>query len=90
MISDLSRQLFNEISNSVSQTLSNKDGLLGQEQLKQALQVALRKLDLVTRDEFDAQTAVLLRTREKLEAMEVQIAELEGKITGDLEVHGGQ
>ena len=80
MISDLSRQLFNEISNSVSQTLSNKDGLLGQEQLKQALQVALRKLDLVTRDEFDAQTAVLLRTREKLEAMEVQIAELEGKL----------
>ena len=80
MISDLSRQLFNEISNSVSQTLSNKDGLLGQEQLKQALQVALGKLDLVTRNEFDAQTAVLLRTREKLEAMEVQIAELEGKL----------
>tara|TARA_B100000809_G_scaffold230818_1_gene245531 strand:- start:736 stop:987 length:252 start_codon:yes stop_codon:yes gene_type:complete len=77
MISDLSRQLFSDISNSVSKTLSNKDGLPGQEQLKQALQAALGKLDLVTRDEFDAQTAVLLRTREKLEAMEVQIAELD-------------
>ena len=77
MISDLSRQLFSDISNSVSKTLSNKDGLPGQEQLKQALQAVLGKLDLVTRDEFDAQTAVLLRTREKLEAMEVQIAELD-------------
>ena len=80
MISDLSRQLFNDISNSVSQTLSHQDGLPGQEPLKQALQAALGKLDLVTRDEFDAQTAVLLRSREKLEAMEVQIAELEGKL----------
>ena len=86
MISDLSRQLFNDISNSVSQTLSNKDGLPGQEPLKQALQAALGKLDLVTRDEFDAQTAVLLRTREKLETMEVQIAELEERL--DNEVKG--
>ena len=83
MISDLSRQLFSDISNNVSQTLSNKDGLPGQEQLKQALQTALGKLDLVTRDEFDAQTAVLLRTREKLEAMEKLIAELEENLNND-------
>lgn len=78
MISDLSRQLFTDISNTVSQTLSSQgSGPPGQEQIKQALQAALRKLDLVTRDEFDAQAAVLLRTREKLEAMEKQIEELE-------------
>lgn len=77
MISDISRQLFNDLSNNINKTISGQDGIPGQAQLKQALQAALGKLDLVTRDEFDAQTAVLLRTRERLEAMEKQMAELE-------------
>ena len=38
---------------------------------------ALARLDLVTRAEFDVQAQVLLRTREKLEAMTLRIAELE-------------
>ena len=46
-------------------------------ELHSALQTALGKLDLVTREEFDAQAAVLLRTREKLEALEAQISQLE-------------
>jgi len=37
------------------------------------------KMDLVTREEFDIQTAVLARTREKLEALEKQLADLESK-----------
>ena len=41
------------------------------------LQGALAKLDLVTREEFDAQSQVLLRTREKLEQLEKTITELE-------------
>ncbi len=44
---------------------------------KQILQAQLLKLDLVTREEFDVQTQVLMRTREKLEAMESRIAALE-------------
>ncbi|MCW6027694.1 accessory factor UbiK family protein [Stenotrophomonas sp. SRS1] len=44
---------------------------------KTALQAGLGKLDLVTREEFDVQRAVLLRTREKLEALEKVVAELE-------------
>ena len=47
--------------------------------LHAALQSVLAKLDLVTREEFDVQTAVLLRTREKLEALEQRLAVLEGK-----------
>lgn len=43
------------------------------------LQSAFAKLDLVTRDEFEAQTAVLQRTREKLEQLETLISELESK-----------
>ena len=38
---------------------------------------ALRQLDVVTREEFDVQAAMLARTRERLEALEKQVAELE-------------
>jgi ubiquinone biosynthesis accessory factor UbiK len=41
------------------------------------LRASLGKLDLVTREEFDAQTKVLERTRAKAEALESRIAELE-------------
>ena len=44
---------------------------------KSALQAGRGKLDLVTREEFDVQRAVLLRTREKLEALEKTVAALE-------------
>jgi BMFP domain-containing protein YqiC len=46
--------------------------------LHSALQSVLGKLDLVTREEFEVQAAVLLRTREKLEALEARLAVLEG------------
>ena len=38
--------------------------------LKAVLGAQLQKLDLVTREEFDAQARVLARTREKLEELE--------------------
>ncbi|MGB3392878.1 MAG: accessory factor UbiK family protein [Stenotrophomonas sp.] len=44
---------------------------------KGALQAGLSKLDLVTREEFEVQRAVLLRTREKLDALEQAVATLE-------------
>jgi hypothetical protein len=44
-----------------------------------AVQSALGKLDLVTREEFDVQSAVLAKTREKLEALEKLVAELDQK-----------
>jgi len=37
------------------------------------------KLDLVSREEFDIQAQVLLRTREKLKALEERLAQLEGR-----------
>jgi len=43
------------------------------------LQSTFAKMDLVTREEFDVQSAVLARTREKLGKLEKQIAELESK-----------
>ena len=45
--------------------------------IRTALSGMFAKLDLVTREEFDVQAQVLLRTREKLEALEQKVAELE-------------
>ncbi|MDT0596448.1 ubiquinone biosynthesis accessory factor UbiK [Glaciecola petra] len=45
--------------------------------VKQVLQAQLSKLDFVSREEFDVQSQVLIRTREKLEALEARIADLE-------------
>ncbi len=44
---------------------------------KSLLQSGLGRMDLVTREEFDLQVAVLERTREKLDALEARLAELE-------------
>ncbi len=48
-----------------------------QRNLHTALEAALGKLNLVTRDEFDIQQAVLQRTRQKLEQLETQLQALE-------------
>ena len=48
---------------------------------KSLLQSALSRLDLVTREEVDVQMAVLSRTREKLEALETRLTELESSST---------
>ena len=50
-----------------------------EQNLKATLQAGLAKLDLVTREEFEVQRAVLLRTREKLDALERTISELESR-----------
>lgn len=50
-----------------------------EQNFKATLQSGLNRLDLVTREEFDVQRAVLLRTREKLEALERKLAELEAR-----------
>lgn len=48
-----------------------------QRNLHTALEAALGKLNLVTRDEFDIQQVVLQRTRQKLEKLEAQLQVLE-------------
>lgn len=44
------------------------------------LQASFAKMNLVSREEFEVQTAVLARTREQLERLEAQVAELEKQI----------
>jgi BMFP domain-containing protein YqiC len=47
--------------------------------LRAVLSGVLSRMDVVSREEFDAQSRVLTRTREKLDALERQVAALEGR-----------
>ncbi len=55
--------------------LGLKDDL--EKNLRAAMQMTFNRMNLITREEFDVQAAVLLRTREKLEALETRVAALE-------------
>lgn len=52
-----------------------------EDKTKTVLQRKLSQLDVVTREEFDVQTQVLIKTRSKLAAMEATIAELEQRLS---------
>ena len=77
MKTELLEKLASQISQLVPQ--ANADDL--KKNIQQVLARQLNKLDVVSRDEFDAQQAVLLRTREKLEALEKIVKELEDKVS---------
>ena len=56
---------------------------LGEEvekKIRQVLQSQLNKLDMVSREEFEVQTKVLMRTREKLGALEEKLNQLEKQL----------
>lgn len=81
MISQLAQRLSQELQDALPLIGS----LIPKRELQISLQAALAKLNLVTREEFDAQTAVLQRTRQKLEALELRCAEIEQKLSRDTE-----
>jgi BMFP domain-containing protein YqiC len=74
IIDDLARRLAGTVPESVVALRRDLE-----QNFKGVLQSQLARFDLVTREEFDVQSAVLRRTREKLEALERRLAELEGK-----------
>lgn len=73
VIDDLARRLSDLVPPSVREARTELT-----DNFRDALRVGLRRLDLVTREEFDVQRCVLLRTREKVEALEARIAALDG------------
>jgi BMFP domain-containing protein YqiC len=74
-IDDLARRLSNLVPPGMNQA---RDDL--EQNIKATLQMSLRKLELVTREEFDVQRAVLLRTREKMDALERTVEQLEARL----------
>lgn len=78
----LDPKLFDDISRRLSKSMpEGLQALQGdfERNLRAALEAALRKMNLVSRDEFEIQQAVLQRSREKLEALERRVSELENK-----------
>lgn len=73
MIADLAQRLLHQL----QQELPETSQALPKRELQLALQAILGRLDLVTREEFDAQAAVLARTRQRLEQLEAQLAQLQ-------------
>lgn len=73
-LEEIAKQITDSIPPGVKQVAEGIEG-----KVKQVLQSQLNRLDFVSREEFDVQTNVLQRTREKLLALEARLDELEGK-----------
>ena len=71
-IQDLAKKLAESLPSSVR---AMRDEL--EQNFSAVLKSGLSRLDLVTREEFEVQEAVLARTRQKLEALEARLAEYE-------------
>lgn len=73
-------EILDKIASQISALLPEQASQDIKQNIQQVLARQLNKLDVVSRDEFEAQQAVLLRTREKLEALEKQVAALENTL----------
>jgi BMFP domain-containing protein YqiC len=75
---DLHKDVLDQLNKTLAGAQAISDEAKGH--LRSAMMSTFSKLDLVTREEFDAQRAVLLRSREKIDALERQLAELEASL----------
>ena len=78
----LDPKILEEFSAKMSALLANSPARDIEKNAKAVLSGVFSKLDLVTRDEFDIQSQVLARTREKLKALEARVDALEKARSG--------
>jgi BMFP domain-containing protein YqiC len=71
------QNLFDDINARIREVLASSPARDIEKNMRAMLAAAFSKLDLVTREEFDVQSEVLARTREKLEVLEARVAALE-------------
>ena len=79
----LNQKILDEISGKISDLISNGPAKDVEKNVRAMLQALFSRLDLVTREEFDVQQEVLVRTREKLTQVEARVAEIEAAIERD-------
>lgn len=87
MISLLAKSVLADISTYLPKMSDNTSGQMEEihAQLRAKLESTLQKMNVVTREEFDAQSAVLLRTCEKVKHLEQQLLTLEESINNNHE-----
>lgn len=73
-------KVFEEFSNRMSALLAASPAADIEKNMRSMMSGFFTKLDLVTREEFDIQSQVLAKTREKLEALEAQVSALEKQL----------
>ena len=73
----LNQKIIEEVAAKLKEVFGQSPAADIEKNLRAGLQSVFTKLDLVTREEFDVQQEVLLRTREKLEALEAKVAAIE-------------
>ena len=76
----LNSRSLDELAARIGQVFENSPAKDIEKNIKTLLTNGLTRLDVVPRAEFDVQAQVLLRTREKLEALERRLAELEARL----------
>ena len=76
----LNSKTFDDLAARIGHALENSPAKDIEKNVKSLLASGLARLDVVPRSEFDVQAQVLLRTREKLEALELRLAELEARL----------
>ena len=69
-----------ELAVKIGQAIENSPAKDIEKNVRAMLGSGLARLDLVPRAEFDVQAQVLLKTREKVEALELRLAEIEAKL----------
>ncbi|MFM0519356.1 accessory factor UbiK family protein [Caballeronia jiangsuensis] len=74
--------VFNDLQQKMSDLFKNSPAKDVEKNMKAMLSQGFSKLDLVTREEFDTQTQVLVRTRARLEELEKRVAQLEQRLAG--------
>ena len=75
------QKLFDELGDKINQAISKGPFKDIEQNVRALIQSSLQKLDIVTREEFDVQQEVLLRTREQLMLLEARVIELEKTLT---------
>ncbi len=70
---------FKKLTDSLHDVLPNDLSKEIKSNVRAMVEASLRKMDLVTREELEVQEKVLIRTREKLEALQARIEALEGE-----------
>ena len=76
----LNSKLIDEISSKISTMMHELPTSDIEKNLRALLQGAFTKMELVSREEFDVQSQVLLRTREQLQELEKKLAEIESRL----------
>lgn len=74
------QKIFDEVSQKISTLIAQSPARDIEKNIKSLLGASFNKLDLVSREEFDIQAEVLIRTRETLQQMEARIASLEEQL----------